>query len=147
MNHEPLTIPMHAIAIIMDGNRRWAKEHNLPVLEGHRRVVNDVLEKLIEHAKDRGIKYLTLWAWSTENWQRDLQEVKGIMNLLRWGFGHFGERMHKKGMRIKIIGDISKFDPDIQQSLQALVKKTSQNSKLLWCLHSTMVAAMRSFVP
>lgn len=123
------TIPTH-IAIIMDGNRRWAKEHNLPVLEGHRRVVNDVLEKLIEHSSDRGVKYLTLWAWSTENWRRDLQEVKGIMSLLRWGFGHFGERMHKKGMRIQVIGDISKFEPDIQQSLQALVKRTAQNTKI-----------------
>lgn len=129
MNHEPVTIPKH-IAIIMDGNRRWAKERNLPVLEGHRRVVDSILESLIEHASNKGVRYLTLWAWSTENWQREVSEVSGIMNLLRWGFGHFGEKMHKKGIRIKMIGDSSKFDPDIQKSLASLIEKTKNNTKI-----------------
>lgn len=122
-------IPKH-IAIVMDGNRRWAREHNLPILEGHRRVVNDVLEKLIQHAGDEGVQYLTLWAWSTENWRRDKEEVKGIMNLLRWGFGRFGEKMHKKGMRIKVIGDIEKLDPDIQKSIRDLIELTKHNTKI-----------------
>ena len=72
---KPLTnVPRH-VAIIMDGNRRWAKEHNLPAIEGHRRVARSVLEPLIEHAADIGIQHLTLWAFSTENWKRTKEEV------------------------------------------------------------------------
>ena len=70
--------PKH-IAIIMDGNRRWAAERGLSVLKGHQYVANEVLEKLIEHAADKGVEYLTLWAWSTENWSRSKIEVTGIM--------------------------------------------------------------------
>jgi undecaprenyl diphosphate synthase len=121
--------PKH-IAIIMDGNRRWAKEHNLPVLEGHRRVVTGTLEKLIAHATKVGVKYLTLWAWSTENWKRDEDEVKGIMNLLRWGFGTFGEKMHKNGIQIRVIGDMTKLDPDIQKSINNLIFLTKNNSRI-----------------
>ena len=122
-------IPKH-IAIIMDGNRRWAKEHNLPAIEGHRRVATQILEPLIEHAADMGIEYLTLWAWSTENWKRAVDEVGGIMKLLRWGFGVYGERMHKKGMRVKVIGDISKLDKEIQKQLEDLVELTKNNTRI-----------------
>lgn len=114
----------------MDGNRRWAKEHNLPILEGHRKVVDGVLESLIEHAADRGIGFLTLWAWSTENWKRDSAEVKGIMNLLRYGFKTFGDRMHKKGIRIRIIGDTTSFDSDIRELLSHYSEKTKNNTKI-----------------
>jgi len=62
-------IPAH-IAIIMDGNRRWAREHSLPPLAGHRKVAEEILEPLVEHAAKRGIGYMTFWAFSTENWQR-----------------------------------------------------------------------------
>lgn len=129
MNQEPPTVPSH-IAIIMDGNRRWAREHNLPVLEGHRRVVDHVLEPLIEHASVRGVKYLTLWAWSTENWKRESSEVKGIMNLLRYGFSTFGDRMHANGIRILVIGNTAEFDSDIQELLTRYVEKTKDNTKI-----------------
>lgn len=129
MTSKQSSIPKH-IAIIMDGNRRWAKEHNLPAVEGHRRVATHVLEPLIEHAADIGIEYLTLWAWSTENWKRTQEEVGGIMKLLRWGFDSYGARMHKKGMRIKVIGDISKLDTDIQASLSKLVDLTQNNTRI-----------------
>lgn len=122
-------IPKH-VAIIMDGNRRWAKEHNLPAIEGHRRVATKILEPLIEHAADMGVEYLTLWAWSTENWKRTRDEVRGIMKLLRWGFDVYGMRMHKKGMRIKVIGDVSKLDRDIQNSLTKLVELTKNNKRI-----------------
>jgi undecaprenyl diphosphate synthase len=129
MNREPATIPRH-IAIIMDGNRRWAREHKLPPLEGHRRVAGAVLEKLIAHAAKTGVKYLTLWAWSTENWKRDKGEVLGIMNLLRQGFGRFGEKMYKNGIQMKVIGDIAKLDPDIQTSIQKLIERTKNNNRI-----------------
>src|SRR3989339_469924 len=105
-----LKIPVH-IAIIMDGNRRWAREHNLPALEGHRRVADDILEPLIEHAAKRGIRYITFWAWSTENWERDKKEVTGIMKIFKHIIAKQWNRLHKQGVRIKTIGDISQFEP------------------------------------
>jgi len=114
----------------MDGNRRWAVKNGLPAIEGHRYVATNILENLIEHAADLGIKYLTLWAWSTENWSRGKNEVTGIMNILRWGFGKFGDKMHKRGIRILAIGDATKLAPDIQKLIAYYVNKTSSNSRI-----------------
>ncbi|MBI3576519.1 di-trans,poly-cis-decaprenylcistransferase [Candidatus Gottesmanbacteria bacterium] len=129
MNHKPLTIPTH-IAVIMDGNRRWAREHNLPILEGHRRVANEILEPLIEYAAKRGIKYLTFWAWSTENWQRDKKEVEGIMRIFRNVISRRWQKLHEKEVRIRVIGDISKFSPDIREALEKVVAQTKDNKKI-----------------
>lgn len=123
------SVPTH-VAIIMDGNRRWAKEHGLPVLEGHRRVSTSVLEKLIERAAVLGISYLTLWAFSTENWKRDTEEVSGIMTIFRHGLKTMGMNMHKKGIRIKMIGDLSKFPEDIQKSLTEFIELTKNNTTI-----------------
>lgn len=114
----------------MDGNRRWAKERNLPVLEGHRRVTDVVLEPLIQHAAERGVKYLTFWAFSTENWKRDKKEVEGIMRLFRYAIKNQLERLHKKGVRIRVIGDLTKFAPDIRQGLIRAVEQTKNNTKI-----------------
>lgn len=114
----------------MDGNRRWAKEHGLPILEGHRRVANEVLEQLVEHAADVGISYLTFWAFSTENWGREGVEVKGIMLLLKQGLKRFGEKMHKKGVRIRTIGDLSRFEKSIQKEIAQLVELTKNNTRI-----------------
>lgn len=123
------TVPNH-IAIIMDGNRRWARAHKLPVLEGHRRVADVVLEKLVEHAAQRGIRYITFWAFSTENWGRPHDEVKGIMTILKKSIGIFGKRMHKKGVQMKTIGDLSKFDPGIQKAIDDVVELTKTNTSI-----------------
>ena len=123
------TIPTH-IAVIMDGNRRWARERGLPIFAGHRKVADEILESLIEHASKRGIKYMTFWAWSTENWQRDKREVSGIMRLFRDVIARRWQKLHDKGIRIKVIGDISKFDSDIRQSLEKVVEKTKNNTKI-----------------
>lgn len=120
-------VPQH-IGVIMDGNRRWAKAHGLPVLAGHRKVVDDVLEPLIEHAAKCGIKYLTFWAWSTENWKRDSREVRGIMRLFKENLRKRGNRLHEKGIRVRTIGDISKFDPGLQNLLNELLEKTKNNT-------------------
>lgn len=124
-----LLIPKH-IAIIMDGNRRWAREHGLPAVAGHQKVVNGVLEPLIEHAAKLGISYVTLWAFSTDNWQRDQKEVAGIMNIFRSAIKKFGEKMHKKGICIKIIGDLSRFDDDLQKSVIDLIELTKNNTRI-----------------
>jgi undecaprenyl diphosphate synthase len=122
-------IPQH-IAIVMDGNRRWAKAHGLPVLEGHRKVSDEILEPLVEYAAKRGVKYLTFWAWSTENWRREQTEVFGIMNLFRNVIKNRWERLHKKGVRIQVIGDLSQFAPDIRQSLTDVVSQTKDNTTI-----------------
>jgi undecaprenyl diphosphate synthase len=122
-------IPKH-IAIIMDGNRRWATERGLPPVAGHKKVAEDMLEPLVEHAYNLGVKYLTFWAFSTENWQRDPVEVRGIMNIFRNALVVFGEKMHKKGIRIKMIGDLNKFSPDIQKSVRNLIELTKNNTRI-----------------
>src|SRR4030066_965223 len=128
-NIQPATVPTH-IAVIMDGNRRWARQRGLPVIAGHRRAADEILEPLIEHASDLGIKYITFWAWSTENWDRMPKEVAGIMRLFKHIIRERWDRLHKKGVRIKIIGDISKFDADIRKSLADVVEKTRNNTKI-----------------
>ncbi len=128
MKHDTL-VPRH-VAIIMDGNRRWAREHNLPPLEGHRRVAHEVLEKLVEYAAKLGIRYITLWAWSTENWGRKASEVAGIMRILRMSLTSWGEKAHKKGIRILVIGDLTKFDSQLQHDIQRIVERTGNNRRM-----------------
>lgn len=122
-------IPKH-IAIIMDGNRRWARAHKLTVLEGHRRVANVVLEKLVEHAAKRGIKYITFWAFSTENWDRAENEVNGIMTILKKSIGYFGKRMNEKGVRLLVIGDLYRLEIQLQRSITSVVELTKHNNKI-----------------
>lgn len=128
MNNET-TVPQH-IAIIMDGNRRWAREHGLPVLEGHRRVTDVILEPLIECAAKKGVKYMTFWAWSTENWKRDEKEVTGIMKLFKNVISRRLGKLHEKGVRVQVIGDISSFDPMIREGLNNVVEKTKNNTTI-----------------
>jgi len=122
-------VPKH-IANIMDGNRRWAKERNLPILEGHRKVADDILEPLIEHAANIGVKYMTFWAFSTENWDRAESEVKGIMAIFRHVIGKRWQRLHEKGVRIRVIGNISKFPSDIKEALVRVIDQTKNNTKI-----------------
>lgn len=118
--------PQH-IAIIMDGNRRWARERGLPILAGHKKVSDEILEPLIEHAAKRGVKFMTFWAWSTENWQRDKGEVASMMRLFRHVIKKRWVRLHKKGVRVRVIGDLSKFPSDIKKALEDVVEQTKDN--------------------
>lgn len=122
-------IPNH-IAIIMDGNRRWAKEHGLPILAGHTKVADKILEPLVEHAAKRGVKFITFWAFSTENWERDKREVQDIMRIFRHVIKKRWQRLHEKGVRVRVIGDISKFPTDIGQALNDVVEQTKNNTKI-----------------
>lgn len=122
-------MPKH-IAVIMDGNRRWAREHKLPILEGHRRVANQVLEKLVEHAAKRGIPYMTFWAFSTENWSRAESEVKGIMRILAASLGPFGKKMMEKGVKLLVIGDLSRIDARLRKGIEKVVENTKNNKRI-----------------
>lgn len=114
----------------MDGNRRWAKEHGLPILEGHRKVADELLEALIEYAAQRGIRYMTFWAFSTENWNRSKQEVQGIMALFRHVIAKRWQKLHEKGVCIRVIGDISRFPKDIYDALTRVIEQTKENKKI-----------------
>lgn len=115
------------IAIIMDGNRRWAKAHNLPLLEGHRRGAEKI-EPLVDFAISTDISYLTFWAFSTENWNRDEKEVTYLLNLFREGLlNNIAPKLAKKGVRIQTIGDMTRFPQDIQDQVTQITEQTKEN--------------------
>jgi len=123
-------IPQH-VAIIMDGNRRWAKKQGLAIIKGHRKTAEETIENLADYAIEVGIKFLTLWAFSTENWKREQEEVEGIMNLFRETFSTAAERLHKKGVRVHTIGDLSLFPQDIKEGVEHWKRETAKNNKLV----------------
>lgn len=123
INGETLTIPEH-VAIIMDGNGRWAKKRLMPRNFGHKAGAK-VVEQMCEDAYNLGVKYLTVYAFSTENWKRSVEEVTGIMNLLRSYLKDCIERASKNNMRVRIIGDRTALDADIVERIEELEKKTS----------------------
>ncbi len=123
------TTPQH-IAIIMDGNRRWARQHRLKIIKGHQKVAREVIEKLADHCILRGIKHLTLWAFSTENWNRDAEEVAGLMQLFREAFETTARNLHGKGIRVGVIGYMPKFSQDIQDNVKKWLEVTKNNKKL-----------------
>jgi len=122
-------IPQH-IGIIMDGNRRWAKKHKLSILGGHQEAADKIIEPLIERAGNLGIKYLTFWCFSTENWKRSKFEVTGLMKIFRYVIRAKLSRFAKKGARLGLIGDISKFPKDIQEEVKQASEKTKDNKKI-----------------
>lgn len=123
------TVPQH-IALIMDGNRRWAKKNKLAALQGHEFVSNKVIEPLAEECIKQGVEYLTLWAFSTENWKREKSEVEGLMIIFRDGLQRNGERLHKMGIRLQVIGDMESFPEDIQNGVKRWIEETAQNKRL-----------------
>jgi undecaprenyl diphosphate synthase len=122
-------IPKH-VGIIMDGNRRWAKARGLNPLAGHGKAMEETVENLIEAAGEMGVEYLTLWAFSTENWGRTEDEVAGLMNLFRKALMTKVEKFISQGARLKIIGDMSKFSPDIQEGMKLAMEKSASNTKI-----------------
>lgn len=121
---EILNIPEH-VAIIMDGNGRWAKKRFMPRNFGHKAGAK-VVEQICEDAHNLGIKYLTVYAFSTENWKRSVEEVTGIMNLLRNYLIDCIERASKNNMRVRVIGDRSALDKDIVDKIDELESITEK---------------------
>ncbi|MDQ6963974.1 MAG: polyprenyl diphosphate synthase [Mariprofundales bacterium] len=127
--------PAH-VAIIMDGNGRWAKQHHLPRLEGHRRGA-DRARDVVEWAKDIGIKQLSLYAFSTENWERPDAEVRGLMALLTLLLPRRVPEMMREGVRLLALGDTAALPRRAQRALQSSMEKTANNSTidLILCLN------------
>ena len=113
-----MRVPNH-IAIILDGNGRWAKKRGMPRSFGHVKGCEN-LEKICSVAKELGVKYLTVYAFSTENWKRSKEEVDGLMKLFRNYLKKCIKISQKNNMRVKVIGDITAFDSDIQESIEKL---------------------------
>ena len=121
-------VPRH-VAIIMDGNGRWAKKRLLPRKAGHVQG-SRVAEQICEDAYNLGIEYLTYYAFSTENWARPKDEVDALMNLLRKYMKDSIERSSKNNMRVRVIGDISALDQDLQDSIRKLEEVSAKNTGL-----------------
>ena len=115
-------IPKH-VAIIMDGNGRWAKKRGLPKKAGHRAGA-DTLERIVEYAERLGVKFITVYAFSTENWKRSPDEIASIMDLLRRYLKEHIKTSEKRNVRVKIIGERTRLDEDIQEQISTLEKIT-----------------------
>ena len=114
------------IAIIMDGNRRWAKEHNLPSMMGHKKGV-EALKKVVKASHKFGIKYLTMYAFSTENWNRKKEEVDFLMNLLANTIKNELKELFDNGVKLTFIGNLSVLNSNLQNILYEAVEKTKNN--------------------
>ncbi len=119
-------IPAH-IAIIPDGNRRWAKEHGLSTLEGHKMGV-EAFERIGDAALARGVKYLTFWGFSTENWSRSKREVAYLMKLFRWVFTNKIDDFNKKNIKINVLGRVEMFSKELQRMINGAIRLTKNNT-------------------
>lgn len=125
---EEKILPKH-IAIIMDGNRRWAKQRGLETRLGHKEGA-ETLKKIAKYANNIGIKYLTVYAFSTENWKRTEEEVGALMALLKMYVDDFLKDSNLENIRINILGDISRLDKGLQKSIENAIVRTKNNTGL-----------------
>jgi len=121
-------LPKH-IGIIMDGNRRWAKERGLTTKDGHKEGSKN-LERTAKFCNNIGIKYLTVYAFSTENWKRTKEEVSTLMFILRANLDSMLRKMDLENIRLRVIGEKENIPPDIQNKINKLMEKTKDNTGL-----------------
>ncbi|MGE0873898.1 MAG: polyprenyl diphosphate synthase [Burkholderiales bacterium] len=121
-------VPRH-VAIIMDGNGRWAKARHLPRFAGHRRGV-EAVRTIVKACAERGIEYLTLFAFSSENWRRPAEEVDLLMRLFHGALTQEVESLHRNGIRLKIVGDLARFGERIHALIENGERLTAANRRL-----------------
>lgn len=119
-------MPKH-IAIIMDGNRRWAREKGLDIKQGHKEGAK-TLEKIVRYANKIGLQYITVYAFSTENWKRTKEEVGALMLLLQTYLDDYSKRADTENIKVKIIGDISALTEGMQKSIIKCMERTKNNT-------------------
>ena len=124
--------PTH-VAVIMDGNGRWAKQRGLPRLEGHRAGTRNI-RRVIRAFADHGVKYLTLYAFSSENWARPTQEVRGLWRILGEVIAKETRELHKEGVRVKQIGRRDRLAPALQKAIGAAEDLTRDNDRITLCV-------------
>lgn len=125
---EITNMPQH-IAIIMDGNRRWAREKGIDTKEGHKAGAEN-LENIAKYCNEIGVKYLTVYAFSTENWKRSKEEVAALMILLKNYLKKFSKNANKENIRIKVLGDISNLESGLRKSIEEAVDRTKNSTGL-----------------
>ncbi|PFH13296.1 MULTISPECIES: polyprenyl diphosphate synthase [Burkholderia] len=121
-------VPRH-IAIIMDGNGRWATERRLPRVAGHTRGV-DAVRAVVEGCARAGVEYLTLFAFSSENWRRPNEEVSFLMRLFITALEREVGKLHANGIRLRVVGDLDRFEPRIRDLIRRAETKTARNTRL-----------------
>ncbi len=121
-------MPRH-VAIIMDGNGRWAKRQRLPRIAGHRRGV-EAVRAMVGACAERGIQYLTLFAFSSENWRRPPEEVALLMQLFQAALSNEVEKLHRNGVRLRVVGDTRRFAPKIRGLIEQAESLTAGNQRL-----------------
>lgn len=137
------------VGIILDGNRRWAKERGLPTLEGHRAGMEN-LKNAARFVRESGVAHLIVYAFSTENWNRKEEEVSYLMNLFRGAAQKEMRELGKEGMRVRFVGQRERFSPDLQKAMDDIEEDTRQNNPFtLWvCVsyggRAEIVAAARA---
>ena len=119
-------MPRH-IAIILDGNRRWARERGKPASFGHKEGAK-TLEKIVRYANKIGLEYITVYAFSTENWKRTAEEVKALMLLLQNYLDEYSKRADTENIKVKILGDISVLSEGMQKSIKKCMERTKDNT-------------------
>jgi undecaprenyl diphosphate synthase len=122
----PDKIPEH-VAIIMDGNGRWAKARGLPRIMGHKKG-SETLRNILKGCQDMGLRYLTIYAFSSENWKRPQIEITDLMELLRHYLDNEITSLHKNGIRLRVIGDVNKLAPDIRKQIESAEALTKDNN-------------------
>ena len=121
-------VPRH-VAVILDGNGRWARSRMLPRIAGHRRGL-EAVRATVQNCAERGIEFLTLFAFSSENWRRPAEEVALLMQLFQAALSSEVERMHRNGVRLKVVGDVRRFDPKIRALIEQGERLTADNRRL-----------------
>lgn len=129
MPEENIKIPQH-VAIIMDGNGRWAQQRGKARVVGHKKGVESV-RNAVSTARKSGVKALTLFAFSSENWKRPEQEVSVLMDLFMFVLTREVKRLHKNGIRFQVIGDVSRFSEKLQKKIQESVNLTKDNTDMV----------------
>jgi undecaprenyl diphosphate synthase len=127
-------VPVH-LGLILDGNRRWARARGLPVAQGHRQGYQN-LKTVAKAALKYGVRYVSAYVFSSENWQRDRQEVRDIMNILKWVLKHEVKEFHRENIRLRVIGSKAKLGAALVTAIHDAEKLTENNSRgtLLLCL-------------
>jgi undecaprenyl diphosphate synthase len=121
-------VPRH-VAVIMDGNGRWAKQRHLPRIAGHKRGV-EAVRATVQACAERGVKFLTLFAFSSENWRRPAEEVALLMQLFYGALTNEVEKLHRNGIGLRVIGNLERFDPRMRALIEQGERRTAGNTRL-----------------
>lgn len=129
-----ISVPQH-VGFILDGNRRWAREHGMPVIEGHRQGVR-ALKRVIRSSIKHGVRYVSAYVFSTENWKRDRDEVKQLMKLFMWIVKHEVKELDREGIRLRVIGSKAQLGHALVRAIHEAEELTKDNERgtVLLCL-------------